>query len=206
MGLTIHYSARIKSKDVLPQFVAEVADICESMGWEYDTVDEVVEMKDDVVFVPALDDSKNIHLEGIVFHPPKCESVIFTFLSSGWTSSFLHLKAAKQYQKVDNEPLFNGFPKLVYMMHTQTQRAGVDMHVAIIRLFKYVEKKYFSEMKVSDEGNYWETLDTQVLQKSFDRYTDMIDSVKRALEKSGWDVTHDPLPLTKKMDDLLDGR
>ena len=120
MGLTIHYSARLKNKDLLPQFVAEMADICESIGWAYDKVDEIVEMTDDVTFTPPLDDHKNIHLEGILFHPPKCESVIFTFLSSGWTSSFLHLKVAEKYQKFDNEPLFEGLPKLVYMMHTKT--------------------------------------------------------------------------------------
>ncbi len=37
MGLTIHYSARLKNRDLLPQFIEEVADICQSIGWEYDT-------------------------------------------------------------------------------------------------------------------------------------------------------------------------
>ena len=31
MGLTIHYSARIKSLDLLPPFIEEVADICQSL-------------------------------------------------------------------------------------------------------------------------------------------------------------------------------
>ena len=206
MGLTIHYSARLKSLDLLPQLVKEVADICQSIGWEYDKVDKIVKMKEDVTFTPPLDDNKNIHLQGIMFHPPNCESVIFTFLSSGWTSSYIHLMGVKNYQKIDNEPIFKGFPKLVYMMHTKTQRGGPDTHIAIIKLFKYLEKKYFAEMTVSDEGNYWETSDTQVLQERFDEYTDLINSVKGALEKDGWAVTHEPFPLTKKMDDLLDAK
>jgi hypothetical protein len=203
MGLTIHYSARLKNLDLLPQLVEEVADICQSIGWEYDTVDEIVKMKEDVTFTPPLDDNKNIPLKGIMFHPPKCESVIFTFLPSGWTSSTLHLMVAKEYQRIDNEPLFKGFPKLVYMMHTKTQRGGADTHIAIIKLFKYLEKKYFTDMRVSDEGNYWETEDKQVLQERFDEYTQLIGSIKGALEKDGWAVTHEPFPLTKKMDDLL---
>jgi hypothetical protein len=206
MGLTIHYSARLKSMDLLPQLIHEVADICQSIGWEYDTVDEIVKMKDDVSFTPPLDDNKNIHLKGIMFHPPNCESVILTFLSSGWTSSPIHLQGAKKYQMIDNEPLFKGFPKLVYMMHTKTQRAGPDTHIAILKLFKYLEKKYFAEMNVSDEGNYWETSDKAVLQERFDEYTGLINSVRGALEKDGWAVTHEPFSLTKRMDDLLDAK
>ncbi len=206
MGLTIHYSARIKNMDLLPQLIDEVADICQSIGWKFDKVDKKVKMKDDVTFTPPLDDNKNIRLQGIMFHPPKCESVIFTFLSSGWTSSYIHLLGAKSYQKIDKYPIFKGFPKLVYMMHTKTQRGGPDTHIAIIKLFKYLEKKYFAEMNVSDEGEYWETMDAQILQERFDHYTDLINSVKGALEKDGWAVTHEPFLLTKKMDDLLDAK
>jgi hypothetical protein len=206
MGLTIHYSARLKSLDLLPQFIEEVADICQSIGWEYDEVDKIIKMEEDVTFTPPLDDNKNIHLKGIMFHPPDCESVIFTFLSSGWTSSYIHLMVAKKYQRIDNEPLFKGFPKLVYMMHTKTQRGGSDTHIALINLFKYLEKKYFVEMNVSDEGGYWETMDATILQERFDEYTDLINSFKGALEKDGWAVTHEPFPLTKKMEDLLDGK
>lgn len=206
MGLTIHYSARLKNRDLLPQLIHEVADICQSIGWEADEVDEIVKMEDNVTFTPPLDDNKNIPLKGIMFHPPDCESVIFTFLPSGWTSSYIHLLGAKKFQRIDNEPMFKGFPKLVYMMHTKTQRGGADVHIAIIKLFKYLEKKYFAEMTVSDEGNYWETLDAQVLQERFDEYTGLISSVKGALEKDGWAVTHEPFLLTKKMDDLLGGK
>ncbi len=206
MGLSIHYAARLKRRDILPAFVEEVADICKSMGWEYDEVDEIVEITDDVMFTPPLDDHKHIHLEGILFHPPNCESVIFTFLSSGWTSSFLHLTVAAKYQKLDNEPLFEGLPQLAYMMHTKTQYSGVDVHISIVKMFKYLEKKYFSEMQVSDEGNYWETSDPQILQERFNHYTDLIHSVKGALEKDGWNITDGPFPVTKRLDDLLDGR
>jgi hypothetical protein len=204
MGLTIHYSARLRSRDLLPQLIDEVADICQSMGWEYDTVNEIVKMETDVTFTPPLDDHKNIHLEGIMFQPPKCEPVIFTFLPSGWTSSTLHLMVAEQYQRLDNEPLFKGLPKLVYMMHTKTQGGGSDTHIALIKLFRYLEKKYLTDLNVSDEGGYWETSDAQLLQERFGEYTDLINSFKGALENDGWAVTHEPFVVTNKMRDLLD--
>ena len=204
MGLTIHYSARIKTLDLLPQFTEEVADICQTMGWEHETIDTIVEMKDKgVKFKPPLDDDKNIRLQGIYFTPPGCESVIFMFLSSGWTSSEINLMCAKNFQDIGKYKIFKGLTPLVYMMHTKTQRGGSDVHIAIIHLFKYLEKKYFSEMSVSDEGSYWETLDKTILQERFDEYTHLINSVKGALEKDNWTVTNDPFPLTTKMGDWL---
>ena len=47
-------------------------------------------------------------------------------------------------------------------------------------------------------------MDKEVLQERFDEYTNLINSVKGALEKDGWAVKQEPFPLTKKMDDLLD--
>jgi hypothetical protein len=206
MGLTIHYSARLKDRALLPDFINEVEDICRTMGWEAEKVDEIIKMKEDVSFNPPLVDNKNIQLQGIYFNPPECESVILTFLSSGWTSSPFHLKVAKRYEGIESFPIFKKMPKLVYTMHTKTQRGGADIHIAIVKLLKYLEKKYFSEMHVSDEGNYWETMDKSILQERFENYTQLINSVKGALEKDNWRVTDTPFYLSEKIDDLLNSK
>ena len=49
MGLTIHYSARLKNINLLPALVHEVADICQSMGWEAQEINEIVTIKEEVV-------------------------------------------------------------------------------------------------------------------------------------------------------------
>ena len=46
MGLTIHYAARLKDLDLLPQFVTEVEDICNTLGWKNRRVDDIFEMED----------------------------------------------------------------------------------------------------------------------------------------------------------------
>jgi hypothetical protein len=206
MGLTIHYSARIKSMALLPEFIHEVADICQSMGWEAGEINEIVQLKEDVTFKPPLVDNKNIQLQGIYFNPPRCESVILSFLSSGWTSAPIQLQLAKDYERIDSYPAFKKMPKLVYTIHTKTQRGGADIHIAIVKLLKYLEKKYFAEMNVSDEGNYWHTMDKTILQARFDAYTQLIDSVKGALEKDNWRITDAPFHLSDKIDDLLNSR
>ena len=97
-------------------------------------------------------------------------------------------------------------PKLVYTIHTKTQRGGADMHIAIVKLLKYLEKKYFAEINVSDEGNYWKTMDKTILQERFDEYTQLIDSVKGALKKENWQITDAPFHLSDKIEDLLNSR
>jgi hypothetical protein len=191
---------------LLPELIHEVADICQSMGWKAKEINEIVKIKEAVTFKPPLIDNKNIQLQGIYFNPPRCESVILSFLSSGWTSAPIQLQLAKDYERIDSYPIFKNMPKLVYTIHTKTQRGGADIHIAIVKLLKYLEKKYFAEMNVSDEGNYWETMDKTILQARFDEYTQLINSVKGALEKDNWQITDAPFLLSNKIDDLLNSR
>jgi hypothetical protein len=46
MGLTRHYSARLKNRDLLPELIHEVADICQSMTWKAKKVNEIIKMED----------------------------------------------------------------------------------------------------------------------------------------------------------------
>jgi hypothetical protein len=43
-----------------------------------------------------------------------------------------------------------------YVNHTKTQFAPVDVHIAIIKLLRYIQKKYMVNLEVWDEGDYWE--------------------------------------------------
>lgn len=207
MGLTIHYAARLKDLDLLPQFVTEVEDICNTLGWKNRRVDDIFEMEDkNYTFDPPLYDSQNVHLQGIMFTPPECETAFFVFLKSRWTCSHINLMCASEYAKIEKHEEFKDLPKLTYMIHTKTQYAGPDTHVALVSLFKYLEKKYFSEMHVSDEGDYWNTLDKNVLQQHFDEYTELINSVKGALENENWEVTDNPFQLADKIEEILKKR
>ena len=45
-----------------------------------------------------------------------------------------------------------------------------------------------------------------ILQARFDEYTQLIDSLKGALEKENWQITDAPFHLSDKIDDLLNSR
>ena len=65
----------------------------------------------------------------------------------------------------------------------KTQFAPIDVHITIVKLLKYIKKKYFPSLNVSDEGEYWETGDEALLKKNLDLNAYLIKEVKNALEK-----------------------
>jgi len=68
------------------------------------------------------------------------------------------------------------------MLSTKTQYAGIEIHKLIIHLFKYLSGKYLQDFILSDEGQYWETGDEKLLQDTFKRYTDLIESFASSIE------------------------
>lgn len=64
MGLSIHYSGKIKKYDLVPQLVQDVVDVCAAMQWKATLI-------------------SNEQLDGIVFSPLNCEPLFFTFNKKG---------------------------------------------------------------------------------------------------------------------------
>ncbi len=176
MGLSLHYSARLRQLDQLPQFVEEIEDICGSLGWPSQREEMTVEVP--ARYVPLEPgnghDPKLVPINGIHFTPPECETVSFIFTPQGWTSRAINLAIA--------DTLYDISPDLIYSISVKTQFAGPDVHIALVTLLKYLEKKYFAEIKVNDEGQFWDTMDKDVLLKKFEAYSNMLDTFVSALE------------------------
>ena len=66
-----------------------------------------------------------------------------------------------------------------------------------------MEKKYFSYAEVTDEGNYWETMDKAVLYERFETYNGLMDMVASALENAEWTVTDNPHQIAAQLEDIL---
>lgn len=64
----------------------------------------------------------------------------------------------------------------------ETQYASVEAHQFIIQLFRYLNTKYFADFELSDEGDYWETNDLELLSTTFKRNADLINSFSDAIE------------------------
>ena len=169
MGLTVHYRGRIRDYALVDELVTDVEDFARNQNWRYHLLTPGINTplkpinKEDPEPLPAV--------KGIILSPDKCEPIIFTFLEDGRICSpFMPPMEAE-----------DGLP----YMWTKTQYAGIDVHRSFVNLLRQLSDKYFSELIVVDEGQYWETNDEEVLQSQFQKYDFIMDGLAEALEKAG---------------------
>jgi len=80
------------------------------------------------------------------------------------------------YLHEDCNPVRLEFDENLYVQEfTKTQFAGVDWHLKVVGLLKAIQS-YFRELKVDDEGEFWDTGDTGILD-------DHIQTSKRMIQK-----------------------
>jgi hypothetical protein len=169
MGLSFHYNGRIAKPELLPELIDEVQEIAGITDWKY----TVYQREFPVNTFGKPHNVQNIY--GISVTPPGCEPVFICFLSNGRMSSPIHLKF---YGKAKEKPERD----YLYMLSVKTQYSSVEAHQFIIQLFRYLNTKYFADFKLSDEGDYWETNDLELLRTNFKRNADLINSFSNAIE------------------------
>lgn len=172
MGLSFHYKGRIRNQSMIHPLTEEVKDICESMGWKYrvwnkeTSADNTVKIdkETDIQYTPE-------DLSGISISPDNCEPLFLTFLPDCNLCSFISWMAQDAYP--DKE--------MLYWVSTKTQFAGLDTHISLLKLLRYLQQKYFAELEVQDEGLYWDTQDEKKLFTQFLKYNDALKMVEKAL-------------------------
>ena len=86
------------------------------------------------------------------------------------------VKGMAIYLHEDCDPVRLEFDENLYVQdYTKTQFAGADWHLRVVGLLKAIQP-YFRELKVDDEGEYWDTGDITVLNGH-------IQTSKRAIQK-----------------------
>jgi len=169
MGLSIHYTGKIKDYALIDVMTAEVEDICKSMNWKYQVFDTTKSKLKSGATPPVKYTPHDV--KGISFTPEESETAFLTFLPDG----ILCCPAKLIYY----DPATNDL--MIEMVHTKTQFAGPDTHIAILKLFHYLKEKYFESFELNDEGYYWEKWDEKVLLSQFATYNFILDKVASAL-------------------------
>jgi hypothetical protein len=184
MGLSFHYSGKIRSVSAIDLLASEVEDICNSLDWEYHIwkrkgprKKSALSTKGKIIkYTP--DD-----VTGISVSPPESEPLFLTFLPDGSLCSPVKL----MFYNPENNDL------VIEVIHTKTQFAGPDVHITLMELLHYLDGKYFAKLKVDDEGLYWGKWDKNILLAQFDKYNKILDRMTEALadfkSKPGESVT-----------------
>jgi hypothetical protein len=168
MGLSIYYKGNLEKASDLPSMITELIDISKIEGWKYHVYEEKFEND---VFSEIIDTD---NLYGISISAPKSEPVCFSFLSNGKMCGIINFNVMKIDNKIDE--------LLTYSVSSKTQYAGYIAHKKIILVLDYISKKYLNNFECQDEGFYWETRDEDLLKKTFEKYTNLIEGFISTLE------------------------
>lgn len=213
MGLSFSYRGKLKRAKMLPTLITEVEDICNILGWKTNTYETEFPSHKFIKPINQLD-------YGIVFQPPDCDPICLVFDSNGfiyvpWLKELLH-KNDKGDVKVITvhlhltddglEPVVterdNAFdPRtLVYQVHVKTQTAGMDTHIKVVELMKYLSAKYLKNFDLSDES----AQDTngeneEIHDDKMKIMNEFLDTFQELLNKSNINSPKDFLRLLKKM-------
>jgi hypothetical protein len=165
MGLSIHYSGSFNTSSSLSEMITEVADIAAIYQWPFHIYNSR--------FETSTTGEEDIY--GISFTPPESETISLCFLSNRRMTSNALVKYFGKSSGNYNE-------EILYSVSVKTQFAGKDVHMLVIKLFKYLSEKYFINCQLSDESHYWETGDEKIASTNFKLYDKLLDQVSHAFE------------------------
>ena len=190
MGLSIHYSGRLRKAEHLQSLIEEIKDVSDVYGWKYHIFD---------TYFPNNAFENNTSFKkvyGINFTPTNCETVSLAFLSNG---KMVSPESIEFFAHTKNEPY-------IYIVSVKTQFAGVTVHQLLIQLFKYLNEKYFEDFNLNDESYYWETNDENLMRERFKEYNNLLDNFALSIEtfpvKSGENIISYFDRLMKHVDNL----
>jgi len=178
MGITIHYKGRLDSPDLIDSFLEEVKDIANSMEWNFTSFSK--------------QEKKESNLKGLFIYPhPNSEFLQFMIDEKG------HFRNALLLEN------FNPNDNITYLNHIKTQFAPIELHIAIIKLFKYLKKRYVKNLEVWDEGDYWKTCDKKILQEKFDFLNNKMDEFSTHLKEIPFKEKETKDSIIKKIEDIF---
>ena len=157
MGITIHYKGSIKDKSLITQLQDEMSDISQIMDWRYEIWNEDQSLPFSASIVSTPNGARiegHIPLRGITIHvDPEIEPFNLLFNPKAQLTTFM-----QEILKHDGT-----FAKDFAWISVKTQYGDVNAHIGIIKLLRYLKKKYIPDLEVRDEGEYWETNDKERL-------------------------------------------
>lgn len=162
MGLTIHYRGQLKDRKKIYKLRKELVEISKEMEWNFHLIEK---SKDDKDTVPPL--------YGIIITTAKgCEMLSFIFDDDG---NLRHPVALMYFEYDDKNQLY---------VSIKTQFASPEDHIVVIKLLKYIKKVYIKDLKVMDEGEYWESSDKERLVYLFNFLKEKIEQLANIIENS----------------------
>jgi len=170
-----HYRGRLDDVGQIDAITAELIDIAESMKWPYKRLDDDWDRPADAT-ISGAEITGHLALKGVALKVhPQCEPVSFFFDPHGSVRDVMGMLS-----------ILNGTrkPEDVFVS-VKTQFATAGVHITIVKLLRYLKKRYMFDLEVADEGGYWETGDEAGLKEKMAFLDGKIAEVADALSSAG---------------------
>ncbi len=176
MGVTIHYRGTLEEPERIRDLQLELADIAKSMGWEHSILDDDWTVPPNAVLVHEQGSATikgHLGLKGISILPGGGgEALSFFVDAAGRLRSIMDMILQREGRTT---------PENVWVS-VKTQFLSLDIHVWIVGLLKYLQKRYFSDLRVNDEGGFWETGDRAALEAKMRLLKEKLDELAMGLK------------------------
>jgi len=174
MGVTLHYKGILKSPSLIEEITNELIDISEAKEWSYKLIKS---QKQD-----SLDSGLN--LNGIMLNPEGCEPISMTFLDNGrLVSPMLSVFPPNDIKRFLEDDAYYAF--------TKTQFAGIDTHIEIVKLLKYLAEKYFDTWDCKDDSEYYQTGNVEKLKETMGFIDNAMNALDEAFSEHGDSINKD---------------
>ena len=192
MGLSFHFSGRLRNAEDLPSLIEEVKDVSEVYGWKY------VIFNTNFPHNTFKEEENFEHVYGINFTPTDCETVSLAFISNGRMVCPARI-GFFAHSEDETERSY------IYYTSVKTQFAGIFVHQLLIRLLKHLNNKYFQDFKLSDESYYWETDDENLMKERFKLYDTLLDNVVLSMQTFPMEQGEDIVAYFERLMEYIDG-
>lgn len=172
MGVTLHYRGTMDDIEQVTELQSELADIAKILGWSYRLMDDDWAVLPNATLVHEHGFATikgHLGLKGISLLPTEGGEALSFFMDvNGRLRSIMDMIPPANHRS---------FPDSAWVS-VKTQFLSPDVHVWIVGLLKYLQKRYFSNLEVNDEGGFWETGDKVALTEKIRLLNEKIGDLK----------------------------
>lgn len=172
MGITISFQGTLKNTSLIQPLIEELIDISETLNWKWNVLNENWSQPSTAKL--SVNDGGaeilgHLSLKGInIKLHPDCESFSLYFDSEGNLTTPMSTVLLNE-GRITKDMVFSS---------VKTQFAPPDIHVSIVKLLKYLKKRYIPDLKVFDDGDYWETGDKEILIQKMSFIKEKLDTLQ----------------------------
>ncbi len=158
MGITIHFKGKIKSLSDIQPLTDFVKSIADELGWKYQILD--------------YNYSDPEAMKGITLRPhPKSEWLDILFDKHRDLNNVVRIQWEKEHRNTEK---WNSI---------KTQFAPIHIHISIVKILQFIQSRYIPNLKVIDEGRYWETGDLEGLDEQREKLNSAMNLLEDGLKR-----------------------